>query len=185
MRVLLVLVQYNRLHSGLNIDQQGHKIGTPRRKLIDIIVNTDGGLLNIPNKTRPYVVWGFIISHPNGAVLANDGLVEGTNNEAEYLGVINGLERCLELGADSVTLRVDSQMVARQLVGEYTVKAANLKSYYKTARRLCRRFSQIEIEWVPREQNHAADKMCHQAMHLWRHQNGHDFKTKQRKGAKK
>lgn len=130
-------------------------------------------------------MWGFVISHPNGTILHERSEVtahQGTNNEAEYLGVIHGLEEALRLGATSVHLRVDSQMVARQLDGQYAVKAANLKSYHKSARRLAQRLSSFRIEWVRRENNGRADSLCHQAMHLWRHQNGMDYKGKNSKG---
>lgn len=148
---------------------------------MDVILNTDGGLLNVEGKTRPLVVWGYCIAHPNGTVLREGCDVEdleGTNNEAEYLGVIHGLRACVELGATRVRLRVDSQMVARQLEGVYQVKAGNLRSYFKTARRLTRAFDTFVVEWVRRENNGRADSLCHQAMHLWRHQRGIEFKTK-------
>lgn len=148
---------------------------------MEVVLNTDGGLLNVEGRARPLVVWGYCIAHPNGTILHERGEVtgtEGTNNEAEYLGVIHGLEACHDLGATKVLLRVDSQMVARQLEGVYQVKAANIRSYFKTARILSRRFDEFVVEWVQRENNGRADGLCHQAMHLWRHQRGLDLKGK-------
>ena len=150
-------------------------------------MNTDGGLLNVEGRSRPLVVWGFVIAHPNGTILYERSEVveeEGTNNEAGYLGVIHGLRAARDLGATVVRLRVDSQMVARQLEGAYAVKAENIRSYFKTARRLARGFDTFIVEWVRRENNGRADSLCHQAMHLWRHQRGIDYKSKNSAGKK-
>lgn len=155
-----------------------------RSVIIEVFLNTDGGLLNVEELPKPLVVWGFVITHPNGNTLYEDCAVverQGTSNEAEYLGVIHGLEACARLGATKVLLRVDSQLVARQLSGQYAVKSIGLKSYYKNAKRRAAGLD-LRIKWVRREANRRADALCHQAMHLWRHQNGKPYKGKSKKG---
>ncbi len=89
-----------------------------------------------------------------------DGPGVGTNNEAEYLGLIGGLRTALELGADAVTVRGDSQLVLRHLEGRYRVKAENLKPLYREAMDLLGRFSAHALEWVPRDQNAVADRLA-------------------------
>lgn len=85
------------------------------------------------------------------------GFGRGTNNQAEYRGLILGLRHALALGADRVTVRGDSQLVVRQLEGTYSVKAEGLKALHDEARQLLGRFRSARLEWIPREQNAEAD----------------------------
>lgn len=84
----------------------------------------------------------------------------GTNNEAEYFGLIAGLKRAKAEGATTLTIHGDSQLVLRQLEGKYQVRAANLRPLYEEARRLLRRFSRYDLVWVPREENGDADRLA-------------------------
>lgn len=88
----------------------------------------------------------------------------GTNNQAEYRGLILGLRHALGLGADSVTVRGDSQLVLRQLEGRYAVKAPGLKALHDEAKTLLGRFAKAKLEWVRREQNAEADAASRQAL---------------------
>jgi ribonuclease HI len=88
----------------------------------------------------------------------------GTNNEAEYEGLILGLDHALRAGADSVQVYGDSQLVLRQLEGRYQVKADNLKPLYERARRLLSSFREVRLEWVRREQNRDADQAANEAL---------------------
>ena len=107
-----------------------------------------------------------------GAVIVIDGKEEavskalgnGTNNEAEYGGLIAGLGAALRRGAASVTVRGDSQLVLRQLEGKYQVKAANLRPYYDQAKALLERFDPVKLVWVPRDQNAGADAAARRAI---------------------
>ena len=91
-------------------------------------------------------------------------LGRGTNNEAEYQAVIAGLNLALQEGADTVTVRGDSQLVLRQLEGTYAVKAANLRMFHAEAQSLLGKFRKWRLEWVPREENAAADRLANQAL---------------------
>lgn len=82
----------------------------------------------------------------------------GTNNQAEYRGLILGLRHALGMGANRVTVRGDSELVLKQLKGEYSVKAPGLKALHDEARLLLARFRQVKLEWIPREQNGEADQ---------------------------
>lgn len=107
-----------------------------------------------------------------GAVVAVEGRREvlrgkvghGTNNEAEYEGLILGLDHALRAGADTVTVRGDSQLVIRHLEGRYQVKADNLKPLYAEARRLLHAFQKHRLEWVPRADNAEADRAANEAL---------------------
>ncbi len=89
---------------------------------------------------------------------------KGTNNQAEYHGLILGLRHALAMEADSVTVHGDSQLVLRQLDGQYAVKAPGLKALHEEARLLLARFSKVKLEWVPREENGEADQASREAL---------------------
>lgn len=84
----------------------------------------------------------------------------GTNNEAEYHGLLAGLRRALSEGASTVTVHGDSQLILRHLEGVYAVRAANLRPLYEEARGLLRRFSRYDLVWVRREENADADRLA-------------------------
>ena len=88
----------------------------------------------------------------------------GTNNQAEYHGLILGLRHALGMDAETVTVHGDSQLVLRQLGGEYSVKAPGLKALHTEAKMLLSKFAKVKLEWVPREENAEADQASRQAL---------------------
>lgn len=89
-----------------------------------------------------------------------------TNNVAEYLAAIYGLQEAAYLKARKVVLNVDSQLVARQLKGDYKVKDQTLRKFFDLALNLFRMFDNIEIKEVPREENKDADALVNKALNL-------------------
>lgn len=87
-----------------------------------------------------------------------------TNNVAEYKAVIEGLRAVAAFEPDRVTLRADSQLLIRQLKGEYRVKASNLKPLFLEAKRLSESLRRVDLEHVPREQNKVADALANDAL---------------------
>ena len=112
---------------------------------------------------------GAQITDPDGVVLAEvaEGLGTATNNVAEYTAVIRGLERALELGAASVLLRSDSQLLINQLTGTYRVKSPHLQPLHRRVRQLAAGFDSIEFEHVRRERNTEADRLANQGVDEW------------------
>jgi len=98
----------------------------------------------------PVEAWGEAIGHV-------------TNNQAEYQALLAGLRKARQLGARTVTVRSDSQLLVRQFLGEYRVKDPKLKPLHAEARRLAGGFTRFAIEHVPREANRAADRLANQA----------------------
>jgi len=88
----------------------------------------------------------------------------GTNNEAEYEGLILGLEAALSAGATTVTVHGDSQLVIRQLEGRYAVKASNLQPLFGKAKRMLQRFDRVAFDWVRRGDNAEADQAANDAL---------------------
>ena len=88
-----------------------------------------------------------------------------TNNVAEYSAAIQALERLRGLGyIGAVEVYGDSQLVIRQMNGEYQVRADHLRSYHEWLRKLAGSFVSVSWTWVPREQNGRADALSKQAI---------------------
>lgn len=85
-----------------------------------------------------------------------------TNNQAEYRAVILGLERARDMGADEVTVRTDSNLVARQLSGDWRVNE-NVR-LFERARELLGEFDSAEVVHVSREENERADALANLAI---------------------
>lgn len=88
-----------------------------------------------------------------------------TNNVAEYTAAIRALEWLRERRySGPVRVMGDSQLVIRQMLGQYRVKAAHLQEYHAQLRELARQFEKVEWVWVPREENARADELSKQAL---------------------
>jgi len=83
-----------------------------------------------------------------------------TNNHAEYMGLISGLEMAVGLGIDVLQINGDSQLVIKQMRGEYKVNHPNLIAYYKVAKELANRITTIEYRDIPRKDNSRADHLA-------------------------
>ena len=119
-----------------------------------IIVYTDGGSRGNPGPSAAgYVVIdrGEIVDH------GGDYLGITTNNQAEYHGVVRGLEAAQRLGAEKVEVRVDSMLVANQLKGIYKIKNRELWPVNERVNELIKGFKSVKFTHVPRELNQLAD----------------------------
>jgi len=102
---------------------------------------------------------GYVLDDPTGAPRASGGVALGkaTNNVAEYRALTSGLARALDLGVRAIEVRMDSELVVRQMTGIYRVRHEGLKPLFAEAQALARRFAQFGIRHVPRAQNARAD----------------------------
>jgi len=91
---------------------------------------------------------------------------EMTNNMAEYRALVFGLEKILELGARRVVVFSDSELMVRQMNGQYRVRSERLCPLYEQAQALCRSLESFEIQHIPRAQNRRADVLADQAIVL-------------------
>lgn len=87
-----------------------------------------------------------------------------TNNFAEYTGLIYALQEALIMGAKKVAVFSDSELVVKQVNGEYIVKDEDLKRLRKQVDHLSRGFEEITISHIDREENRSADKLANQAI---------------------
>ena len=107
---------------------------------------------------------GFVIYDETGKVIVEVSRAIGiaTNNRAEYLAVISGLEEALRLGAESIELKMDSELIVRQLNGQYRSK--ELKSEHQEALQLLSRFKSYSVEHISRQRNKTADALSRRAL---------------------
>jgi ribonuclease HI len=93
-----------------------------------------------------------------------DYIGEATNNVAEYQALVTGLEMAVDHGVRRLTVFSDSELVVRQLSGQYKVRDEVLSRFHDTVRRLLHQFQEVEVKSIPREENAAADRLVNQAI---------------------
>lgn len=122
----------------------------------------DGGSRGNPGPAAS----GAVLVAPNGEVLDEVGQFLGTatNNVAEWTALCIGLERAIERGIRRLAVRLDSELVVKQMRGEYRVKHADLQPLHRRAVALFRRFEHVDIRHVPRKQNALADRLVNHVL---------------------
>ena len=127
-----------------------------------LLVHVDGGARGNPG---PAAI-GVVVADGEGHVLEEvaEPIGLATNNVAEYRAVLRGLERARALGATEVDLVGDSELVAKQLNGEYKVKHPAMRELHLEARRALEAFDRWSIRTVPRAQNATADALVNAAL---------------------
>jgi ribonuclease HI len=125
-------------------------------------VYVDGGARGNPGPAGI----GVLLTREDGGELAraNDYIGVATNNVAEYRALLLGLERARSLGAREVVVVNDSELVARQLTGQYRVKSADLQPLYERARAALGDFDRWTVRSVPRAENEIADALVNDAI---------------------
>jgi len=130
-------------------------------------VHIDGGARGNPGPAAAGVV---IRTEDDGTIIHQAGVFLGraTNNVAEYSALLAGLEAADRLAASEVEVLSDSELLVRQMNGQYRVRNSGLKPLYDRARRLAERFEDFSIRHVRREHNLDADRLVNQALKLER-----------------
>ena len=90
-------------------------------------------------------------------------LGETTNNVAEYMALLYAMQEALRLGVACLQVKTDSQLLARQMTGQYRVRDPQLRVLHERAARLAHGFSEFSITHIPREENRQADRLAGQA----------------------
>ncbi len=105
---------------------------------------------------------GFVIESPDGIELAARGeqIEKTTNNVAEYTALLKGLREAIKMGVRDIEIRTDSQLMARQLNGQYKVKSIALKPLFKETTELLGRFDKWTVKHIERQYNTKADKLA-------------------------
>ena len=123
---------------------------------------TDGGARGNPGPAA----WAFVLEAADGTVLDARGEAIGvaTNNVAEYRALVAGLERAVEAGIDELEVISDSELMVKQMRGEYRVKNRALQELSLEASRLARRIGSVRYRAVRRESNKLADSLVNEAL---------------------
>jgi len=123
---------------------------------------TDGGARGNPGPAA----FAYVLEADDGTVLAAHGETIGvaTNNVAEYRALVAGLEKAVELGVDELEIVSDSELVVKQMRGEYKVKNAALAELKAEAESLARRLPKVVYTAVRREHNELADRLVNEAL---------------------
>jgi ribonuclease HI len=130
--------------------------------LTKLVVNVDGGARGNPG---PAAV-GVVVQDGGGEVVEERGerIGAATNNVAEYRALLLGIERAAALGATELELVGDSELVVRQVKGEYKVKDATMRELHAEVKKALRGFDSWSIRHVGREHNAEADRLVNEAL---------------------
>jgi ribonuclease H / adenosylcobalamin/alpha-ribazole phosphatase len=125
-------------------------------------LSTDGGARGNPGPAA----YGYVLEADDGTVLAAHGETIGvaTNNVAEYRALIAGLEKALELSVPELEVVSDSELLVKQMTGEYRVKNETLRELSLEASRLARKIGKVTYTAVRREHNELADRLVNEAL---------------------
>jgi ribonuclease HI len=123
---------------------------------------TDGGARGNPGPAAA----AYVLEADDGTVLAARGEAIGvaTNNVAEYRALVAGLEQARDLGVDDLEVVSDSELVVKQMLGEYKVKNAALRELSLRAARVAREIGAVRYTAVRREHNELADRLVNEAL---------------------
>ena len=127
-----------------------------------LVVNVDGGARGNPGRAAIAAV----VASPDGEVLESRGEAIGTatNNVAEYRALLRGIELARARGASEVDLIGDSELIVKQVKGEYRVKDAGLRPLHAQVRAALEGFDRWTIRHVRREHNAAADALVNETL---------------------
>lgn len=135
---------------------------------LPVQVHFDGASVDAPGGRVAgygFVVEGETLDHEESGLAVPPGSERATNNVAEYVGAIRALEYLIGRGYHGAVVVVgDSQLVVRQMTGEYEVKAEHLRPYHDHLASLSGRLGEVRFVWVPREENTRADALSQRAI---------------------
>ena len=127
-----------------------------------LIIHTDGVSRGNPGRAAI----GAIIRDEKGRLVASisQSIGRATNNQAEYRAIIVALEEALPLDAGEVELNSDSELVVKQVKGQYRVRKEDLRPLYQRVKQLQSSLKGFKIKHIPRQQNREADKLANAAL---------------------
>lgn len=133
-----------------------------RKPLASYLANIDGGSRGNPGAAA----YGVIIRDPRGEIIARLKKYIGhrSNNVAEYFGLIAALDYADTHGIRALRILSDSELMVKQMRGQYKVKSEDLKPLFERAKKMSQTLESFRIEHVYREQNSEADALANQAM---------------------
>ncbi len=135
-----------------------------------IVIHTDGGSRGNPGPAAA----AYILTEPGGKTIESKGFFLGktTNNVAEYAGLLRALNAAKQRQAKIISVYTDSELMARQINGQYRVKSPNLREVYADCMELLNYFDKWQVTHITRDKNSRADELANRAMDARRNIDG-------------
>jgi ribonuclease HI len=128
---------------------------------MNLTIHIDGAARGNPGPAA----FAYVITEDGKPVIEEKGcLGNATNNIAEYTALVRALERAGQLGAKRLLIHSDSELLVKQMNGQYKVKNEGLRPLFTQAKQLARQFDLVAFRHVPRAQNSRADQLCNEAL---------------------
>jgi ribonuclease HI len=128
---------------------------------MNLTIHIDGAARGNPGPAA----YAYVIAEDGKPVIEENGcLGDTTNNIAEYTALLRALERAAQLGAKRLLIHSDSELLVKQMNGQYKVKNEGLLPLFLQAKHMSRQFDLVTIRHVPRAQNSRADQLCNDAL---------------------
>ena len=128
---------------------------------MNLTIHIDGAARGNPGPAA----FAYVIAEDGKPVIEEKGcLGDTTNNIAEYTALLRALERAAQLGAKRLLIHSDSELLVKQMNGQYKVKNEGLLPLFLQAKQLVRQFDLVTLRHVPRAQNSRADQLCNEAL---------------------
>ena len=129
--------------------------------MISATAHVDGGARGNPGPAG----YGVRITRDDGSIVdLKESIGIATNNVAEYHGLLAALQWAVDEGVTLLSVKADSELMVKQMLGEYRVKSPGLQPLYEEAKRLVVRIGRVTFEHVRREYNQDADRLANEAM---------------------
>ena len=140
----------------------GDSATAPAPRVASYTANIDGAARGNPGPAS----YGVVVRDPSGAVVARlkKYIGRSTNNVAEYYGLIAALDYAQSHGIHALRIESDSELLVKQMRGQYKVKSADLKPLFERAKKMSHGLAAFIIEHVFRERNRTADALANQAL---------------------
>jgi ribonuclease HI len=126
-----------------------------------LTINIDGAARGNPGPAA----YAYVIAREGHPQVEEAGcLGNTTNNVAEYTALLKALERAAQVGGERLLIKSDSELLVKQMTGEYRVKNDQLRVLFQQAKQLCSKFAQVTFRHVPRAENSRADQLCNEVL---------------------
>jgi ribonuclease HI len=147
---------------GVSLFADSSSAPAPKHATPAYSANIDGGSRGNPGPAA----YGVVIRGPGGAIVAKlkKYIGRSTNNVAEYYGLIAALDYAQSHGIRTLCVESDSELLVKQMRGQYRVKSAELQPLFERARKMARNFEAFRIDHVYRERNTEADALANEAL---------------------
>jgi ribonuclease HI len=128
---------------------------------VALTIHIDGAARGNPGPAA----YAFIMNRDKGPAIVEKGLLgTATNNLAEYTALVKALERAAREGAERLVVHSDSELLVKQMNGQYRVKNPDLRVLYEKAKELGKHFKEVVFRHVARENNRETDRLCNEAL---------------------